>query len=95
MGDVVSLTVEILKDIRDEMRGVNVRLERVETQQVQTNTRLLQIEARQAETNARLDQTNARLEQTNSRLDNLIVLNGRGWRDLERRVRRLERQSGN
>jgi chromosome segregation ATPase len=51
-----------IKDIRDEARQTNVRLERVENEAVATNARLDQ-------TNARLDQTNARLDQTNARLD--------------------------
>jgi septal ring factor EnvC (AmiA/AmiB activator) len=54
-----SLTVEILKQIRDEIRTTRVDLVgRID----QTNQRLDQ-------TNQRLDQTNQRLDQTNQRLD--------------------------
>ncbi len=60
--DSTERTIQILeemrdgiKDIRDEARQTNARLDRVE------------YEAR--ETNARLDQTNAQLDQTNARLD--------------------------
>jgi chromosome segregation ATPase len=49
------LTVAILREIRDELKGTNSRLD-------QTNSRLDQ-------TNSRLDQTNSRLDQTNSRLE--------------------------
>jgi len=49
-----SEVVEVLKEIRDEVKGTNARLD-------QTNARLDQ-------TNARLDQTNARLEAVESRL---------------------------
>jgi hypothetical protein len=48
------LTVEVLREIRDEMRGMRGELGK-------TNERLDQ-------TNERLDQVNGRLDQTNSRL---------------------------
>src|SRR5262245_53447085 len=51
------LTVKILREIRDEIRSTNHRLD-------QTNHRLEQ-------TNHRLDQTNHRLDQTNERLDKM------------------------
>lgn len=80
MGEVVSLTLEILKDIRDEVRGLredvrgtNTRLDRVEG-------RILQLDAQQA--------------QTNVRLDHLLDLSSRSWRDLERRVTALEQRTG-
>ncbi len=49
------LTTEILKDIRDAVRGTNDRID-------QTNARLDQ-------TNARLDQTNARIEEQTNRVN--------------------------
>ncbi len=55
MPDAESLTVEILREIRDGVRGTNEKID-------QTNSRLDQ-------TNSRLDQTNSRLDQTNFRLD--------------------------
>jgi hypothetical protein len=51
------LTIEILKGIRDEVRGINSRLD-------VTNSRL-------DETNERLDVTNSRLDETNERLEAL------------------------
>ena len=76
-----------MKDIREELRGANSRLDRLEAQQVQTNARLLQIEANGA-------QTNATLAQTNARLDNLIDLSGKRILGLDRRIRRVEKHVG-
>ena len=59
MTDVENLTVQILREIRDEIRTTRVDLgSKID----QTNSRLDQ-------TNSRLDQTNNRIDQTNSRLD--------------------------
>ena len=52
MGDVVDLTVEILKDIRNEIRGTNERLSRLEEGM---NRRL-------DEVNGRLDHLNTRVD---------------------------------
>jgi hypothetical protein len=40
MADVPSLTLEVLKDIRDEVRKTNERLERLEQRQTDTEVRL-------------------------------------------------------
>ena len=56
-----NLTVEILKDIRDEIRSTNTRLDT-------TNTRL---EVLRVDLTERLDATNSRLDATNSRLDSV------------------------
>ena len=40
MADVPSLTLEVLKDIRDEVRKTNERLERLERRQTDTEVRL-------------------------------------------------------
>jgi chromosome segregation ATPase len=55
------LTVEVLREIRDEMRGMRGDLGK-------TNERLDQTNERLDQTNERLDQVNGRLDQTNSRL---------------------------
>ncbi len=54
-----NLTIEILKEIRDEIRKTNARLD-------QTNARLDQ-------TNSRLDQTNVRLDQSREELAKRIT----------------------
>jgi len=38
--DPTDLTIEVLKSIRDELRGTNVRLDRVERRQADTEVRL-------------------------------------------------------
>lgn len=66
MGETADLTIEILKQIRDEIRVTRADLSaRID----ETNARLDQTNARLDQTNSRLDQTNSRLDQTNSRLD--------------------------
>jgi DNA anti-recombination protein RmuC len=59
-------SIELLRGIWNEMKGLNGWVRR-------TNTRLDGLRAdlagRLDQTNARLDQTNARLDQTNTRLD--------------------------
>ena len=57
-----SEAVQILREIRDEVRQTNARLD-------QTNARLDQSNARLDQTVSRLDQTVSRLDQTVSRLD--------------------------
>ncbi|MBI5514974.1 MAG: hypothetical protein HY909_14455 [Deltaproteobacteria bacterium] len=62
MSDVESLTLAVLREIRDKIQGTNERLD-------QTRTELL---ARIDQTNERLDRTNERLDRTNERLDRTI-----------------------
>lgn len=59
MGETADLTIEILKQIRDEIRVTRADL----------SARIDETNARLDQTNSRLDQTNSRLDQTNSRLD--------------------------
>ena len=80
MGEVVDLTVEILKDIRQEIRGLR------EDQRAMAEEQ----HAMAGEQVAIREE----LHGVNGRLDNLIDLSGRAWRGLERRVRRLERHAG-
>ena len=57
MGDVADLTIEILKQIRDEIRQTNTQLD-------QTREELsARLDQTREELSARLDQTNARLDQ--------------------------------
>jgi chromosome segregation ATPase len=59
------LTVEILKDIRQELRQTNTRLDAVREELG------ARIEALGASLGARIDDTNARLDETNTRLDSV------------------------
>lgn len=94
MGGVANLTVEILGQIRDEVRGTNKRLDGLTTRVDRLETRLGNLENQMAETNSRLRMVEAAILQANSRLDRLIELSGKSWRDLERRVRKIEKHGG-
>lgn len=83
-GRVGDLTTRVLIDIRD---GIRTLTERVDDGFAQVDARLAQVDARLAEVTARIDQTN-------SRLDNLIGVSGDRWRDLDARVRKLEKRFG-
>ena len=73
-GDNVhDLVPELLRAIRDELRGVNARLERLEVGQV------------------RLESS---IAGTNTRFDRLLENTGAHWRELDARVRKLERKKG-
>jgi predicted nucleic acid-binding Zn-ribbon protein len=74
------LVLEVLKQIRDEAKKTNVRLERLEKGQTETNERLQKLEKGQAETNDRLEtlekgqaETNDRLADTEIRLATELV----------------------
>ena len=56
--------LEVLKQIRDETKQTNSRLE-------ETNTRLGSVEGRIDETNTRLESLEGRVDQTNARLESL------------------------
>jgi hypothetical protein len=72
-GEVVNLTVSILRNIRDELRELNGRIGVVE-QRLGT-----------------LESTTGRgFEAVTARLENIRDFSGERWRDLERRVRKLE-----
>ncbi len=93
-----------LHEVVAELRGTNVRLERVEgvlletrQEQRETNFRLGKVEERLETTNARLGQveerietTNARLGRVEERLENIRDLAGGQYRLLEERVAKLE-----
>jgi chromosome segregation ATPase len=72
-GNVANLTLEILRQIRDEARATNERLD-------QTNERLDQ-------TNERLDQTNERLDRTNQHLASFEARVDRRFREQEEATR--------
>lgn len=65
------LTLEILKDIRSELRSTNTRLDQANARLDQTNTRLDQTNAILDQANARLDTMNGRLAETENKLDAL------------------------
>jgi chromosome segregation ATPase len=72
----------VLREIRDEAKETNVRLESLEGRVEQTNVRLESLEGRVEQTNVRLESLEGRVEQTNVRLESL-----EGRTDfLERRV---------
>ena len=66
--EVANLTVEILKQIGDEVRSSNERLSRLETT-MEAGFKDLRGEVQH--TNQRLDRTNERLDETNDRLASL------------------------
>jgi chromosome segregation ATPase len=74
LGD---LTVRILQDIRDDIRGTNQRLD-------ETNQRL-------DETNRRLERMDTRLGRLEGRFDNLLEFAGDRYRDHEERISACER----
>ena len=78
------LTVQILKQIRSELRELHGRFD----------TLTDRVERGFAEVNARIDQTNARLDQVNVRLDNVILIVGSHHSDHEKRLARIERHLG-
>ena len=72
-GEVVNLTVSILRNIRDELRELNGRIGGVE-QRLGT-----------------LESTAGRgFEAVTARLENICDFSGERWRELEKRVRKLE-----
>jgi hypothetical protein len=77
-GKVVDLTVEILREIRDQLRLTNKRLEGVEK-------RLERLEKLQIATVAGLNDLS-------SRFDNLLEFAGDRYRDHEQRIRALEQR---
>jgi chromosome segregation ATPase len=88
------ITVAILREIRDEIRGTNARLD-------QTNTRLDHTISRLDDTNVRLDRTNGRLDtliddfsefraEVSQRFDTVLAVAGKHHAELADRVRVLE-----
>jgi hypothetical protein len=76
-GEVVNLTVSILRSIRDELRELNERVDQ----------RFGALEQRLGA----LESTTARgFEAVTVRLENIRDFSGERWRDHERRIRRLE-----
>jgi hypothetical protein len=91
-GKVADLTVTILKEIRDEMRGMREEM-REELGSVRG-----EIHDLRTETNERfvaLESTTARgFEAVTARLEHLRDFAGERWRDHEERIRRLEARAG-
>ncbi len=91
------LTVEILKSIRDEVRGTNARLDQTNARLDQTNARLERLEHRQTEAEVRLaTELVAVADAVREVRDTLI--DSRGLRtqvdDHERRLVTLEARGG-
>ncbi|MBI2896691.1 MAG: hypothetical protein HYY06_24245 [Deltaproteobacteria bacterium] len=78
-GKVADLTVEILREIRDQLQLTNKRLEKVEK-------RLESLEKLQVATVAGLNDLR-------SRFDNLLEFAGDRYRDHEQRLRALEQRA--
>lgn len=97
-GDVVDLTVQILRDIRDKMDGLlgeqrvtNARLEKVEMAVVETNVRLEKV----AEAlGARIDATNARLERVERSLGAFQKATVKGLGEVKSRLDHLVEFTG-
>ena len=102
MAEIMDITIEILRDIRDGVRANGQRIEemgtRLDARIDETNGRL---DARIDETNsrldARIDRTNALLAQMNVRMDRseerqerMLGIMGENWRGHEERIVRLE-----
>ncbi len=66
MAEVIDMTLEILKQIRDGIAQTNARLDQTREE---LSSKLDQTNSRLDQTNSRLDQTNSCLDQTNTRLD--------------------------
>jgi len=101
---VTDLTVTILREIRDETRQTNTRLDSLQQGMHesigQTNARLDGLQHEMGQANARLDQTNSRLdslqlemrkgfEHVGQRIDNLLL--GPHREDHEQIHKRLDR----
>ncbi len=63
--------ITVLREIRDESKQTNLRLESLEGRVEQTNLRLESLEGRVEQTNLRLESLEGRVEQTNLRLESL------------------------
>ena len=102
MADVVDLTVEILKQIRDEVRSTNTGLDALSGEVRSTNTKLEEL---RVDTNTRLDRHERILEMhsqalgkligevagLNGRFDNFLTgSHGKAHTELEERVGRIE-----
>ena len=64
------LTIEILKEIRDEVRGTNTRLDDTNMRLDETNTRL---DATAAKLSQRIDETNAHLVRVETRIATELI----------------------
>ena len=96
--DVGDITVAILRSIRDEIRHLrtdtNERFEKLGARVDAVGSRVDAVGSRVSSLESRFDAlevTTARgFEAVTLRLENIRDLSGERWRDLERRVRRLE-----
>ena len=72
--------LEVLREIRDETKQTNVRLESLEGRVEQTNVRLESLEGR-------VEQTNVRLESLEGRVEFLEKRTSKGFEDLSESLR--------
>ena len=88
MSNVSDLTIEVLKDIREELRSLRGDL----------NTLTERVETGFATVNARVDALTERVETgfagVNRRLDGVLEITGRHHTQLESRVARIEDHLG-
>jgi hypothetical protein len=80
-----SPTLAVLREIRDEARKTNARLDETNTRLDETNTRLDEISTRIDGTSTRVDETNTRLDEISTRID--------GTSTRVERVERRQRES--
>jgi hypothetical protein len=94
-GKVHDLTIEILRDIRDEMRRMSGKIDETNLRLDETNLRLDQTNRRLDDTNHRLEDgfagVNARIDGLSARVDHILIGPfGETVRDLTTRVQRIE-----
>lgn len=90
--------LEILRQIRDEAKETNSRLESLEGRVDTTNSKLESLEGRVETTNSRLESLEGRVETTNSRLESLdgrVETTNSRLESLDGRVQFLERTMSN
>lgn len=80
-----NLMLNVLREIRDEARQTNVRLD-------QTNGRLDQTIDRLDQTNARIDANSERIDANGARIDHLAEQMVRGFTGMHERLDRLDRR---
>ncbi|MGO8991688.1 MAG: hypothetical protein ACLQVI_00060 [Polyangiaceae bacterium] len=80
------LTIEILKSIRDEVKGTNARLDKTNARLDETNARL---DSLRDETNTRLDETNVRIDTLTRRVVESEIRTSTAITDLAGTVREL------
>jgi methyl-accepting chemotaxis protein len=91
MSNVSDLTIRVLEDIRDDMRGMRADVRHL-TERVDHLTERVDHLTERVETG--FAEVNTRIDQTNKRLDNVVKIVGTHHQDLESRVSRIEDHLG-